>query len=63
MCSLSHPLLSGKSWFQELALPLPPPFSWRVLRVTHLPFSSDEWSVVLMLGATIIHVPILCPGL
>ena len=28
-----------------------------------MPFGSDGWSVVLMLGTSIIHVPILCPGL
>lgn len=33
-----------------------------VSRATPLTLSSDEWTVVLILGATIFHVPVLCPA-
>lgn len=58
----SHPLLHGKSLFHGACNSSPFPLSGIILRVMHLPFSCDEWSVVLMLDSTIIHVPILCPG-
>jgi hypothetical protein len=43
---------------KEPALFLPFPLPRTILRVMHLPFSSDEWNVVLILSCSITHVPI-----